>query len=221
MRNEPVTAETLGEVQSLSFGSAIAPQITDADIGLFQFLPRLGYVALDNTRGLTPEGLAQLADVPELWKLSLRDSEMTDAHMAVVAGLSRVRGLDLTMNGCHRCRDARTGGDAGVDALTLDATGITDAGMAALEGNRTLQILYFARTGVTDAAFVALGTIRTLQTLAFNDTPVNGSGFEHLGGLTGLQEMGMMNTAVDNVAVWYLTKVPSLKTVPVGHQDRR
>ncbi|MBK6467084.1 MAG: hypothetical protein IPF96_09650 [Rhodobacter sp.] len=57
-----------------------------------------GYVALDNTLGLTPEGLAQLADVPELWKLSLRDSEMTDAHMAVVAGLSRVRGLDLTMN---------------------------------------------------------------------------------------------------------------------------
>ncbi|MBK6467083.1 MAG: hypothetical protein IPF96_09645 [Rhodobacter sp.] len=54
--------------------------------------------------------------------------------------------------------------------LTLDATGITDAGMAALAGNRNLQILYFARTGVTDAAFVALGTIRTLQTLGFNDS---------------------------------------------------
>lgn len=212
VRNEPVTAETLGDVQSISFGSRIAPMVSDEDIALFRFLPRLGSVSLDGLRGVSPVGLKHLVNVPELWRLSLRGSEITDAHVVVVGGLPGVRVLDLTANAA--VSDAAMTPILRLPALTdltLQNTGITDAGLAGLAGHPSLRSLGVGHTAVTDAAFEALGTIPTLQRISLANTAVTGAGFAHIAGLPDLQELGLMNTGVDDAAAVHIGQMAAMR----------
>jgi hypothetical protein len=218
VRNQPVTAATLGEVQSISFGSRIAPQVTDADIALFRHPSRLGAVALDGLRGVTPDGLKGLGAVPQLWRLSLRGSAITDAHAAVVSQLPTVRVLDVSHNAT--LTDAAMPGLPGMRALTdlaVEGTAVSDAGIAALRGHPALQRVNISSTRATDACFESLAGIPTLQTLSLNGLQINGSGFRHLAGLRQLQELGLMNTQVDDAAAAHIGQIPLLVRLFAWH----
>ena len=87
-------------------------------------------------------------------------------------------------------------GLTGLQWLSLDNTGVTDAGLAALGGLTGLQRLYLANTGVTDAGLEALRGLTGLQSLSLANTGVTDAGLAALRGLPGLRTLWLNNTGV-------------------------
>lgn len=105
------------------------------------------------TRGLAAQDLANLGKLgPQILRLNLRRSGVTDSQLETISAFPNVRRLRLEDNPIT---------DAGVGALqrlihlqslTLHRTKITDSGLAALEGLPGLKEVYVWQSQVTEAA---------------------------------------------------------------------
>jgi hypothetical protein len=67
-----------------------------------------------------------------------------------------------------------------LQTLSLEGTGLTDAGLPELAGLVRLQALCLAKTEVTDAGVKALTGLKGLRTLSLWDTGVRRDGWEEL-----------------------------------------
>lgn len=217
-RSQPLTAETLIDVESVALMPRFAREVTDADMALFAHLPRLRTLALNNATNPGPEGLAQLAAVPSLESLSLRFAELRDDHVAALAGLEGLRALDLTGN--RQFTDAALGliaQNAGLVDLRLEDTAVGDAGMALLAGHPGLQVLWLGRTEVTDAAFSDIARISGLRRLSFQGaSAVQGTEVGALSVLTRLGELNLSQTGITDAALVPLGAMTQLRRLYLG-----
>jgi hypothetical protein len=120
--------------------------VTDELVAQFKTLPKLRELHVETTKTLTPAGLAHLAALPALEKLSLcslsHDGEgLGDAAIERIVGLTSLRELSL--------RDC----------------GTTDAGVRRLEGMPQLRRLSLGEGRLTDAALASIATLKRLQLL--------------------------------------------------------
>lgn len=118
------------------------------------------------------DGLAALAGLPHLQRLTLRGTPIRDAD------------LDLV------------GGNADLRVLDLDETRVGDPGLARLAAFPRLRALYLARTGVTDAGLPHLARMTKLLHLGLSGTAIGDAGLGHLRQLTGLRELDLSGTRV-------------------------
>ena len=97
-------------------------------------------------------------------KVDFMDTEITDAGLENLRGLTQLQSLDLA------------------------GTKVTDAGLAHLKGLTKLQSLdLFRATNVTDAGLAHLKGLTELQSLNLVWTQVTNTGLEHLKGLAQLR----------------------------------
>lgn len=163
-RNAPFDAEALAEIQTMRIPREALEALTDTDLRHLTRMPRLGHLELAAGDALTPDGLAVLAGVENLWSLSFRGGNLTDAHIAALSDIEGLRRLDLALN--RNIGDdalAHIAAHETLRSLTLDSTAVTDDGIAALAGHPALEQLSLTQTDITDAAFEPLGTIATLK----------------------------------------------------------
>jgi hypothetical protein len=109
--------------------------------------------------------------------VSLRKTDVTDAGLVHLKGLTNLEELDL------------------------ERTNVTDAGLEHLQGLTKLQWLGLAGTKVTDAGLERLRGLAKLQWLGLAETKVTDAGLEHLKRLTKLQSLYLGDTKVTNAGV--------------------
>jgi hypothetical protein len=123
---------------------------------------------------------------------------VTDAGVAHLAGLTKLRVLNLSGTDV---------GDAGLSHLScltnlrelrLSATSVTGDGLAHLRGLTNLRVLDLSGTSITDAGLVYLEGLTGLQTLDLSDTRISKSAAVHLKKLTGLRSLDLRGTEADD-----------------------
>lgn len=113
----------------------------------------------------------------------LSGQEITNAEIAQLTGLSRLRGLDLRR------------------------TALTDAGLVHLRGLTSLKYLILDRTEVTDDGLAHLSRLPKLRTLSLERTAITDKGLVHLSRLTNLRRLHVSRTAVTDQGVETLLQV--------------
>lgn len=147
LRELSFTNTTLGEpgrafVAQQTFLAEIDADRADLGDGWLVGLPpmeRLTFLSLDDTKGVTDEGILQLAKHANLEQLFLSYTELTDAGMKAV----------------HSLKSLRRG--------WFEGTKITDASMEGFRLMPNIQEIGIAFTQVTSEGLMRLGDIRTLK----------------------------------------------------------
>ncbi len=129
--------------------------LTDADLaGLhLDTLDDLRILHLSETQ-LTDAGLAQLKGLTHLQALHLSGTEVTDAGLAHIKEMSELRSLELPQ-GVTDAGLARLQGLGGLQVLNLAGTQVSDAGLRGLKGLTNLKTLILS-TQVTESAIAGL-----------------------------------------------------------------
>lgn len=110
-------------------------------------------------------------------KVQMSGQEITDARIAQLSGLTKLRGLDLRR------------------------TAVTDAGLAHLRGLTELRYLILDRTAVTDTGLAHVNRLPNLRTLSLDRTAVTDIGLAHLRRSTNLKRLHVVRTLVTDTGV--------------------
>ncbi len=120
--------------------------------------------------------------------VTLADTQVTDAELALLAKLPALEGVNLFR------------------------TETTDAGLAHLAGLTNLKWLSLAETPISDAGLAHLSNLDGLESLDLEGTAVTDKGLEHLTGLKSLTWLNVAATKVTEIGVEDLQKeLPRLK----------
>jgi hypothetical protein len=127
-----------------------------------------------------------------IWSIDLHRTRVTDADMAQLEPLSRLRSLNLF------------------------GTKITDAGLRSLSGLKELQTLYLNDTAVTDAGLQNLQGLKKLSDLGLNKTRITDGGLTILQGLTNLHSLSLSETQITDRGLETLKSLRTLKHLYVA-----
>ncbi len=253
----------LSQIERLELGRC--GRVTDRAVEVVAELPHLGSLGLSGTavedpglallRGqsllrqlnladtqITGTGLAQLADLPQLWSLNLSGCVGLHAgSLAALRGFAQLTSLNLS--GCGMVTDQalihlrplRGLADLGLAGLNITDTGLLylvdlptlssldlswtqvgDPGLARLATMRGLHDLTLTGTHVTDAGLAHLRSLPGLEYLDLADTSVTDAGLRVLGGLTTLEVLDLEGVRVHDAGLVHLGTLPHLRQLFLG-----
>jgi serine/threonine protein kinase len=157
------------------------------------------------------EALSYVAALPQLEKLYLYETLVTDAGLAHLSKLTGLQLLGLSRTGVSdegliHLRDLTQ-----LRVLWLGRTKVSDAGMAELAGLTRLSRLRLGGTRISDAGLHHLRDLPRLVELDLGDTRISNRGLSHLTGLTRLQSLDLTNTAVGDAGLANLAGLKELR----------
>lgn len=183
------------------------------------------------------EKLGHLGEIPNLFSLNLKASNISDAGLANLKNLVTLKVLNL--NRCPKITDAGVAELEkliNLEVLDLDFTQIDDPGLLHLKGFTKLRELTLQKTGVTDKGvkdivgfpLVCLSLretkvtdaslqllkekVPTLQTLILRDDPaVTDTGLKYLEGVPRLKSLTLRGTGVTDAGMKSLKSLPDLE----------
>ncbi|HUQ90614.1 MAG TPA: hypothetical protein VM120_02960 [Bryobacteraceae bacterium] len=139
---------------------------------------------------LDNEGLGNVAAMSGMQRLRIGDTQITDAGMPVLKGLTQLEELDL------------------------HGTAITDVGLSHIAGLRRLKKLNLAGTGISDAGIEVLRGLTELEELNLYRTKVSNAGLDGLRGLKKLLEADVRYSRVTPAGVESLRAgLPSVRVL--------
>ena len=164
---------------------------TDATLVALAKYPQIGAIqALDGT-ACTTRGFTALQSLPNLRRLTLNKSRVTDKDLALIAG----------------CKN--------LQLLVLPESGITDNGLAAITKLTRLEHLDLSdNPRLTDKAIEHIKTLERLEVLLLNKTGITDTGLFELAPLEGLRTLNVAATKVTaEAAEKFPTQMPNLRVV--------
>jgi len=149
----------------------------------------VSFKSLGQSYRFADEEAVLLSSLPQLQKLDLDGTLVTDSGLSNIKDLSHLRSLDLSFTGVTDAGLAQLKNWPRLEALGLEGTNVTDAGLVNLRGLTELKWLALGAK-VTDAGLKNLESLTQLQTLILVRTNVTDAGLAHLKGcLTQLNEL--------------------------------
>ena len=164
--------------------------ITDAGFAHLSRCPGLRELRLSMMQPLrvTDAALRSLAGLTQLRVFEAGATPFTDAGIAHLAPLANMEELWLDFN--DRLGDASMIAIAKMTKLRIlrfhGARGITDTGIAAIAGLRSLEDLQLGYAGLTNAGMTTIGEFANLRTLDLQHTQISDTGLANLKGLKKL-----------------------------------
>jgi hypothetical protein len=158
------------QIRSLKYLTLSHTSITDAGLARLAAHAGLRMVRITHAEGITDDGVAHLARLPELLEVAVSNCPVTDASLGHLA-----RAPQLT-------------------SLTVEHAPITDAALAHLSRARALVYLNLCGTRITDAAVPVLGAMRNLQSVGVEDTLISEAGRRELALLRGERDLDYART---------------------------
>ena len=152
--------------------------------------------------------------------VNLTSTWVTDADLALLAGLPKLETIDLSLTkvtdvGLEHLKPLEN-----VRHLVLDhAEYLTDSGIAHFKHWR-LETLNLRGTKVTSSVFEHINALTTLRNLDLSHTEVTDSGFEELAELTKLERLAIGGNRILGPALDLLKLVPSLRHLDVSGIQR-
>jgi internalin A len=136
-------------------------------------------------------GLAPLAKLPEIEWIGLHESDITEADLEYLKGLTKLRRLGLADTRLSDEGLKRLEGMTTLETLYLMENPITDAGLDHLQKLTNLKELGLGQTKITDAGLERLKTFKELQVLDLQRLSITDAGLNHLKSLTKLQKLDL------------------------------
>ncbi len=156
----------------------------------------VGFKSLGQSYRFADKEAVLLSNLPQLQKLDLDGTLVTDSGLSNIKDLSHLRSLDLSFTGVTDAGLAQLKNWPRLEALGLEGTNVTDAGLVNLRGLAELKWLALGAK-VTDAGLKNLESLTQLQTLILVRTNVTDAGLAHLKGcLTQLHELTLSEPVV-------------------------
>jgi hypothetical protein len=181
-----------------------------------------------------------LADLPDIKRLWLHETKVTDAGMAHVGEMHQlddlvIYGMALTDEGFRHLRDLRklahlnmhglAVGDGALSQLaqltklkTLHAsdTKVTGDGLASLTNLKELEVLSLDRTQITDDGLAHLNRLTKLRELSLTGNQITAEGVRRLADLANLELLALGGCPIDDAAVDHLSRLKKLKRLHLG-----
>jgi hypothetical protein len=146
-------------------------------------------LSLGYAKNITDAGLAAVADIGQIQRLSLAVTPISDQGLKHLAGLKNLRGLWLT------------------------STRVSDSGLENLKELASLEELYLGESRVTGKGLIHLKPLKRLNTLWLTRTATSDQDMEHLVEFAVLEDLNLAGTQVSDAALAYLKKITSLKKI--------
>ncbi len=137
----------------------------------------------------------------EVAAIYLVSGQTTDAGLAQLKGLTKLRELHLDLTNTTDAGLEHLRGLTQLQRLILDGTKITDAGLEHLEGLTQLQRLGLENTNTTDAGLEHLGSLTQLQRMDLDGTKITDAGLGRLKGLTQLQVLSLIDSEITDAGL--------------------
>ncbi|HKB01807.1 MAG TPA: hypothetical protein VKD90_06285, partial [Gemmataceae bacterium] len=214
-------------------------QVGDPDlaaVGAVTALKELTVRAVDDRGLVTDGGVAHLARLTRLERLTLAGQPMTDAGLAHLTGLAALKSADfggtkvsgtglthLQISVWLQTVHLGAPTDVGVAALAHfrhltrvdlgDGRNVTDVGLKHLAGLAHLETLIAHNTRLTDDGLKALAGLNRLRGLGADGTNLTDAGLDHLKGFPHLASLGVGATAVTDAGLKVLAEAKTLQWV--------
>ncbi|MFN0170348.1 MAG: leucine-rich repeat domain-containing protein [Bryobacteraceae bacterium] len=146
---------------------------------------------------VTDADMAKLARMPELRRIDLSETRVTDAGLELLKPLQNVGELN-----CYY------------------AEFLTDDGVRHLRGWKHLERLNLRGTRVTSKVFEHLAQLTSLRWLDLAFTEIDDEGFEHLASLTRLEHLAIGGNRLNGSGLKLLKLLPSLTSLDAGGIQR-
>lgn len=156
-----------------------------------------------------------MAPGESMLSVDLKDTKITDADLACLAGQGQVAKLNLMRTRIGDAGLAHLADLRGLETLELGSTKITDGGVQRLAGLTALRRLHLGHTDVSDAGLPALKDLQHLEELWLSQTKVTGPGLAHLRGLPKLVRINLQFCNVDDQGLVALCELPHLQSLAV------
>ncbi len=210
-----------------AFGTRDFTAIGDSELeqipALLNRFPRLREVSIAVSTRTTDEGMANVAEIPQLVELNLGMTRVSDKGLRHLRGLHKLRSLELSWtrvvgpglihveqlpelaslyfseNELSEDGLRSIGRLANLRRLYLISTRFDDAGLVHLRNLAKLDELQLHSTGVTDAGVSHLAGLSKLRTLALDHTKITDAGLRHLKELTNLESLDLEGTQVNGL----------------------
>jgi hypothetical protein len=211
----------------LSYG--LGPKRTSEEqrafFALARAVPDLGGLGYDGfgakpqgKPALTPEDLEDLAALPGLHAVALRNVTIDAATVRALAGTARLRSLDLEGEGVTAERLSVLAGASGLARFACKYCPFGDEGMAQIGKLTQLQVLRIDGAMVTDRGMEHLAGLSDLEVLDLTrSTKVSNAGVAHLAGLTRMKRLWLSTLDIDSGALPHLARLTDLELL---HLDR-
>jgi len=176
-----------GELIGLDFHAGVDPLM-----GLIEARKHLRLQSLDlSGASVRDDDLMHVAAMDQLSDLDLSDTQIGDAGVRHLAGLSLTR-------------------------LILRRCPVTDAGLDSIGRIQFLEELSLSGAPITSAGIAQLKPLRQLTRLYLNDTAVDDSGLPDLAQLSSLEGLALRDTKVSDVQIGVLGQLPRLRILHLG-----
>jgi len=143
-------------------------------------------VQLQNT-ALADEDLTQLAEIPGLEGLSLRETKLPAGTLEPLGALTSLWSLDLSKTSADDNAIGAIKKMGELRDLNLSGTQVTDATLQELAGLRKLEKIYLSDTKIGDAGIKNLYSLTKLRLLSLNGTNISAEGYRDL--MTALPQL--------------------------------
>lgn len=177
----------LAQIPTLQDIQAFGPAVTDDDLKLLENLPELRSFDVHHSQ-ITSQGLSHFRGLSKLEHLGIDGSDVTDEGLT-------------TLQLPH------------LKSLSIGWTSVTDAGVASLIKQTSLEDLNLQKTKVTDACIDSLLKMPNLRVVNLDSTAITDAGLGKLQGKNGLESITVpLQFSKDSPSVVLLLKcLPNLK----------
>jgi hypothetical protein len=209
----------------------------DADLSPLRQFNKLRSVLIEH--GISNQGLTDLARVPTLESIELKNSQVTCDGLSQLADGAQVNELRLS--------DVKVSGDPSMEIrfppalqrlnikhekqpgtravcgpigrlqslkhLYLMGDFVDDDALASIGDATTLETLGLNKASITDDGLKHLVQLRSLAKLFIYDVPLTDAGAVHLSRLAGLDELSLEQTSIGNDGVAALSKLTQLQVL--------
>jgi hypothetical protein len=200
--------------------------VSDADTANLVGLRSLGRLDLgEDCPELTDRSLLTLSRISGLEALEIRDAPITDAGLAHLGKMRRLKSLVLGKAEAFSPVGNRftiTGDGAAYLAglptlieLEIHSAALTGEGLEHLASLRHLKRLRLKGGSFTDDDLRFLAPLTNLESLEIVGTNIHGTGFRHLAGLSKVTDVCLEGRNVTDEAVPHLARLPSLRSVMI------
>jgi hypothetical protein len=211
------TAASVGEVKWVSFARVPAEKLKPADLAKLKALPKLEEIVFGGNAA-TDAGVAEIAKAaPQLRRLWLFRSAVTDAafpHVATIEGLESLHLAGTRISASALVEVSRL---KKLRVLELDDTDVGDAGLEAIKGMPALaEVSYKDMRGVGARGMAALAGLRRLESLHLAFAEVDDS-LEKLAASRTLSQLMLLRATVTDARAASIAKIRTLRVLALSY----
>jgi Leucine-rich repeat (LRR) protein len=168
---------------------------------------------LSLSKQLTDSGLAEIAQLPSLKALYIRESRLTDAGLAHLAQLKSLEELDIGQGRMSNAGLAHLAKLPSLRYLMLTGKNFTDDGLIHIKDIPSIKTLHFGHlTHLTDKSLVHLSNVTTLERLSlYWVEKITDSGIANLKRLPSLKQLDITHSQVTDNGLAHLREIKSLE----------